>query len=206
VRFALALVYLVACSSHRDPVAPPGEHFCREIDPAAPLRLVRTRTTTVIYGDQAGCPAESAKCKRGELAPNDEAIVAREEAGFACVWYPAGGGHTGWVSARALVTVASERAPAWPGRWTAADNEIVITPAAEGLQARGHAVWHGYGDNVHEGNFAGVVTPGASGVATVEDSACSVRMQRVGRYLVAGDNNECGGVNVRFDGVYSTQP
>ncbi|MCA1633634.1 MAG: hypothetical protein LC802_07935 [Acidobacteria bacterium] len=42
----------------------------------------------------------------------------------------------------------------------------------------------------------------AGNVLTVEEDSCRVTLRLVGDYLVASDNSECGGMNVRFDGVY----
>ncbi len=35
-----------------------------------------------------------------------------------------------------------------------------------------------------------------------EEQGCEVTLTFVGTLLVAHDNGECGGMNVRFDGVY----
>ena len=35
---------------------------------------------------------------------------------------------------------------------------------------------------------------------------CRIRLRLVGPYLLAGDNKQCGGFNVTFDGVYRRKP
>jgi hypothetical protein len=41
-----------------------------------------------------------------------------------------------------------------------------------------------------------------AGFETKCDGACRVRMQRVGPWLVVGDNGGCGGAGVSFTGLY----
>ncbi len=36
----------------------------------------------------------------------------------------------------------------------------------------------------------------------VEDDACHIDLALIGRYILANDNNGCGGANVRFWGVW----
>jgi hypothetical protein len=85
------------------------------------------------------------------------------------------------------------------GRWQGITTDARI--AIDGTAVHGEALWHGYGDNVHVGEFAGTGTP-VDDLLTISDSICEVRMRRVGGYLVVDDNRECGGVNVGFAGVY----
>jgi len=38
------------------------------------------------------------------------------------------------------------------------------------------------------------------------DAMCEVKLHRRGPYLVASDNSQCGGMNVRFNGIYTKMP
>ncbi len=51
------------------------------------------------------------------------------------------------------------------------------------------------------GQVEAQATPRGSQVDFIEDS-CTVHAQLLGDVLVVSDNSECGGMNVRFDGVY----
>ena len=44
-------------------------------------------------------------------------------------------------------------------------------------------------------------TPRGADVEFVEDT-CRVRVHSLGEVLIVADNSECGGMNVRFNGVY----
>jgi len=69
------------------------------------------------------------------------------------------------------------------------------------LKVKGEAYWHGLGDNVHVGAVAATAQPQGHELVLVEEE-CQVTLKLVGDFLIASDNSECGGVNVRFNGVY----
>jgi hypothetical protein len=69
------------------------------------------------------------------------------------------------------------------------------------LKVKGYAIWEGSRDNVHVGGVEAVAQPVGNELVLVED-VCRVTLKLVGDYLVADDNSECGGVNVRFNGVF----
>jgi hypothetical protein len=61
------------------------------------------------------------------------------------------------------------------------------------------------GDNIHTGVVNGSARPEGN-VLVVEDDICRATLRLVGDYLVVSDNSDCGGMNVRFDGVYRRRP
>ena len=54
---------------------------------------------------------------------------------------------------------------------------------------------------MHVGEVHAEAAP-AGNVLALRDDPCALTLRLVGHYLVAADNGECGGANVRFDGVY----
>lgn len=175
--------------------------------------------------DDKGCPQGEHCALRGYLINGDPVLTAHPQQGWICIYYMNGNhDYTGWlpVSQVKLTALTTPPLSQWPGTWQAVTGNPQITITAEDdhtLSVTGDAEWYGgktaSGDDiVHLGSFAGHARPqGAS--ATVIDGdgeygsnkyVCQVKLQRVGRYLVATDNQSCGGMNVRFNGVYERQP
>jgi hypothetical protein len=141
------------------------------------------------------------------LKNGDPVVVTRVEGDWTC-GYLVGrkGSGPGWVRSRDIRLVDSDPNPplvAWTGTWVQGENQIRIqsskTPGE--LDLEGEAYWHGIGDNVHSGEFASAATP-AGNHLHVEDDACHIDLAVIGRYLLANDNDNCGGLNVRFWGVW----
>ena len=101
------------------------------------------------------------------------------------------------------VTDANPPPARWLGEWVFYDNSLnVRRGAGASLSVSGEAFWHGADpSNVHTGEVAGASAP-AGNALLIEDDPCKLTLRLVGDYLVAADNGECGGANVRFDGVY----
>ena len=58
-------------------------------------------------------------------------------------------------------------------------------------------------NDFHNGTFDGEVAPQADMLDFIDDgSGCHVQMQRIGPWLLVGDNGGCGGVGVSFQGLY----
>jgi hypothetical protein len=173
-----------------------------------------------------GCPANRPECQdRAFLVPGDMVITTLTKGEFACVGYVGPKGQTtiGWLPRPALADPpAPEPTPTdWTGRWIAPAQEITIKATrSDLLTVTGNATW---GDTperresggVHTGEIEGSTAPkdGALAFTMGDDGktlpyeagnqdACRIRMIRRGPYLVARDNNGCGGANVSFSGLY----
>ena len=112
----------------------------------------------------------------------------------------------GWIPADKLVLSAPPAAPAlkdWLGLWKYAGNPLDIRRSGRpgSLKVKGYAISQGVGANVHVGGVEAVAQPHGNGLVLIEEE-CLVTLKLVGDYLVASDNSECGGVNVRFNAVY----
>jgi hypothetical protein len=91
----------------------------------------------------------------------------------------------------------------WLGTWKFYDNSLEIKRDGRSgaLHVRGDALWRGLGDNVHVGEIETTARPHGRQMK-LSDESCQVSLVLVGEFIVAADNAECGGMNVRFDGVY----
>jgi hypothetical protein len=99
----------------------------------------------------------------------------------------------------------------WEGDWRDGENQIHIELRGDALFATGHAIWRGYGDNIHEGQIAGraqhAQQKGDSLVVQDDDNfMCRITLRRVGESLLVSEFERgqfhCGGRNVSFDGTY----
>jgi len=165
------------------------------------------------HGDDAeGCPGPKCRLK-AYVVPGDELLVSRSFGDWLCAWYqPAKGRETvGWVKAHELSLAEPDRNPPaarWEGQWGYYENGLNIRREARTgrLSVSGEASWRGVNPGqVNVGAFEARATP-AGAVLKLEDDTCQVTLQLVGPYLLAGDNKQCGGFNVTFDGVYRRKP
>jgi hypothetical protein len=174
------------------------------------LAEVATAKSTVGY---FGC-SSSQKCLATKLAPGDPVVVYQAEGDWTCGYLSqAKGAGPGWVRSNDIRPVHFDAAPpldAWLGTWANGDDRIRIqtSKAAGKLGLQGEAVWHGRTkDAVHTGEFAGEAAPVGNHLHFVESGSdsCTVDLTLIGKYLVANDNNLCGGENVRFWGVWKRE-
>ena len=141
------------------------------------------------------------------IKTGDPVVVSRVEGDWTCGYLTSRkGAAQGWVRSKDLRPLTFDPNPPltpWLGTWVQDENQIRIqsskTPGK--LDLEGEAYWHGRGDNVHSGAFSGEATPTGNHLH-VEDDSCKLDLALIGKYLLANDNNMCGGVNVRFWGVW----
>ena len=141
------------------------------------------------------------------IKTGDPVVVTRVEGDWTC-GYLVGrkGSGPGWVRSKEIRLLSADPNPplsGWTGTWAQDENRIRIQPskASGKLDLEGEAYWHGFGDNVHSGNFSGRASP-AGNHLHVEDDLCQIDLALWGKYILASDNNSCGGMNVRFWGVW----
>jgi hypothetical protein len=221
-RNALLVLLLAACgarqaASAQDAGGNPA-NWCRNglfaADAGArEFRLARATAErggrVYFYGDDEGCPAQTAKCRlKAYVVPGDELIVSRAFGDFTCAWYQPARGHetVGWIPSSQLTAAETDANPPparWLGEWVFYDNSLTVRRGkGAALSVSGEAFWHGADpSNVHTGEVAGESVP-AGDTLKIKDDPCELTLRLVGDYLVAADNGECGGANVRFDGVY----
>jgi hypothetical protein len=161
------------------------------------------------FSDEDDCPVYEAKCEtKRYLVTGDQLVVSRTYGRWVCGWYqPRKGGETvGWLLADKLVVSEPPARPApasWVGLWKYAGKSLDIRRDGKPglLKVKGHAIWEGVGANVRVGGIEAAARPEGNELILV-DEECRVSLKLVGDYLVAKDNSECGGVNVRLNGVF----
>lgn len=171
------------------------------------------------FEDMDGCPSRGAACQtKRYVVPGDELIVGKQHGEWSCVWY-AGKTHetVGWVRNGQLQYQEANPRPDWEGKWKQYAYTGYISIAKKGgrYYVLGNTKWFGAqlpdGTQVeHVGALGGELSVeknvAHSGPAAADANAeydCMADYVRLGRFLIVHDNGQCGGVNVRFDGVYT---
>lgn len=161
------------------------------------------------FKDDDDCPSYTTKCEtKSYLITGDQVVVSRKYGQWICAWYqPKKGSETvGWIQADKLLMSEPPARPAlanWIGLWKYDKKSLDIRRDGKTglLKVKGHAIWEGSRDNVHLGGVEAAARPEGNQLVLVEEE-CRVTLKLVGDYLVADDNSGCGGVNVRFNGVF----
>ncbi len=172
-------------------------------------------------GDWDGCP-EQVSCKqKGYLIKGDRVLATKPSDGWVCIYYLGKkSDYVGWVKQTELRDISVPvlaKLEDWFGIWQSigAINSIQIRPENSGmLKVNGKAKWLGgknsYGEAiVHFGQVHGVAHPNENRLVITEsneDQSCVLNLNLIDAFLVATDNERCGGMNVRFNGVYKLKP
>ena len=166
------------------------------------------------FNDWNGCPQKGASCQtKAYVVPGDRLLLGKTHGEWTCAWYQGKSHETvGWVPNRDLVVQAGAAVQAadWLGKW----KEVYKGPGHLRVSRSGSA-WHVDGETRWIGqnteNFGGIsgelkvsgrhahVDPAAG----KEAFDCGADMVRIGEFLIVHDNGQCGGMNVRFDGLYT---
>ena len=187
------------------------------------------RATFVRNGDAAApaCPADTAACRQNTyVVDGNLLILGKSLRDFVCATYidGRGFGFSGWLPKNAVATIAPQASIArekWTGRWQAPEQTIAIraNPIADTLTLAGDATYGGRDPDrvrrgaVNVGEFevtaripgdAFAFTPSGGKAAPYDPKSddCGIRLRLQGKYLIALDNQKCGGMNVTFSGVY----
>jgi hypothetical protein len=164
------------------------------------------------YKDDGDCPRlDDPKCtERRYLIPGDVVILSKEFNRFICSWYQPKKGYeaVGWIPKGALTIMEPDPNPSlenWVGTWNSYDDSLVIEidRGKKQLHVEGSAQWLGQAGVVHVGSIDASSIPNANELKLVEDEqGCKLTLRLISNFLIAHDNSGCGGLNVRFDGVY----
>jgi hypothetical protein len=180
----------------------------------------------VYFRRDPDCTDTAPGCRQSAyVVPGDEVIVKQLTATRACAVFvsPKGRDTAGWLPRAALSVAPAATVPlsAWIGQWAQIESSITIKPLSGGrLKIVGDATYGAFDPQrvkigaIHTGEIAAVVKPEANGLSfAMGDDAtlpyrsagrydCAVKMRRIGRWLLVDDNNNCGGMNVTFRGIY----
>ena len=148
-------------------------------------------------------------CRQRSYVVNGDTVVTGRDLGrYRCAFFPnkvvaapAGGPQqaaavaggrancrTGWATGKTATTACASPCRLDNCMWMATPTGLLPTPRRN--SARMARTWAG-----------GRATPRGADVEFVEDT-CRVRVHSLGEVLIVADNSECGGMNVRFNGVY----
>jgi hypothetical protein len=165
------------------------------------------------YNDWNGCPQKGASCQtKAYVVPGDRLLLGRTHGEWSCAWYQGKAQETvGWVRNRDLAAQAEPavQVAGWLGTWKEVykgPGKIKLARVGDTLQVSGDTRWIGQ-NTENFGDISGKLTvSGRHGhvgpAGGQEPYECSADMQRIGEFLIVHDNGGCGGLNVRFDGLY----
>jgi len=188
-------------------------HFPLESNFKTATVIGKRNAKVYFLNDFEDCPrAGNRNCiTKSYVVPGDRLIVTRKYGEWICAWYELlkGDETVGWIRAESLVVKEPENAPApaeWIGRWTDTDSFLKIKKDKRRafLNVNGEAIWRGLGDNIHYGGITARAKPAGNELILLEED-CRVRLTLAGDLLIASDNFQCGGANVRFVGIYQKE-
>jgi hypothetical protein len=171
--------------------------------------------------NKAGCPSAAANCqKRAFVVQGNLVVMDRDDmkTPFVCVSYVGARGREtdGWISSSSVQV--QNAAPDWVGTWKRdTSSEIDIKrKSATVISLDGDATW-GEGGGTNVGDISAELDPRktAQGFGTAPDGErqtpygkgdkdfCAAMFKQMGPYLFVVDNQNCGGMNVTFTGIYT---
>lgn len=169
-------------------------------------------TKLYFHDDMDGCPQKGDACRtKAYVVGGDRLLLGKTHGAWTCAWYEGKKHETvGWVRNENLARQAASVPPDdWAGKWKVYNYPGYVSIARKdgSWYVLGEMTW-GAGMSTHFGELAGELkVEGAhahlGGTPGPEAYDCIADLTRVGDFLVVHDNSQCGGVNVRFDGVYT---
>lgn len=151
-------------------------------------------------------------CQRSSFVPGTHLVMLFKQGKEACVAMNTkfkGAVHetTGWVALDGLKELPeSASMNAWQGDWETASGTLNIIISGDALEVKGEGAWQGpVATAVHTGDFRATAKTD-SNTLKLTDGDCTVNITKVGEHLIAHDNNQCGGMNVTFTGLYRKFP
>ena len=189
-----------------------GGYFPHEGPGFGLARIASDKSHFVKDSDPEKCPDAAGCEEKAYVVKGDLVATTRTYKQWTCAAYPKGGGTTEWIRTADLATVDVAAHPElkdWLGKWVDGKgpgaNSIRLSAGTRPgtLAVHGSACWGR--DCQHTGSIAATAKPDGKVVAFSEgDTAtdCHLSLVLLGPYLVATDDNQCGGMNVSFSDVY----
>jgi hypothetical protein len=203
--FAPVVISLVIVAAMRGQSRPAGWCVAYSGFGANPnlMEVGDTRSTTGYFG----CARDGSGCLSKRLAPGTPVVIAFSDGDWTCGYAPG----PVWIPSADLRPLNFDLSPplkAWVGTWIGGEDRVVISlsKVPGKLSLEGTAHWHGARGVVHDGEFNGQVEPDGNHLHFAEGRplawGCVVDLTLFGKYIVADDNERCGGMNVRFYGIW----
>lgn len=198
--------------------------FLQEDDKSFGLSKVVGASTEKIKFEYSAAELKERKLKTlPYLLVGDNVVTGKVVPGYTCSLYGSSNGRvtTGWLPTNKLQPLPPEPIPlaAWSGQWTRKgevdwrSSSIEIYPDVKSglLRIEGHGHWAASEKDAqyrgpNTGQFSAFTRPDGRYLHVVdsyyETSSCQVDLVLLPPYLLVKDNNQCGGMNVRFLGLY----
>lgn len=171
------------------------------------------------------CSPDRGECEKGSPILSQQPVqVLFAQGDWTCVDIGGRGFGGQWVQSSKLHAIASDPEPPfveWVGTWwplgvkrERGTDRLVIekTAVIDTLKVHGNAYWYGAivdgnpvthfggvdGESKPQGNYLRIGQLDKTG----HPDGCKVEMRLIGEYLMVADNSQCGGMNVRFWGLY----
>lgn len=154
-----------------------------------------------------GCLRDGSKCLSTPMQPGTPFVISFSNGDWTCGYGPG----PEWIRSAHLRPLSFDLNPplrAWRGTWQRGEDRVVIrlSNLPGKLSLEGKAYWHGQGDVTHDGRFIGQAEPDGNhlhyGEGRPSAWGCVVDLTLFGDFIVADDNQRCGGMNVRFWGIW----
>ncbi len=200
---------------------PKVEQECLSYDSAyenAPLFVVKPSAgeeRTYLYKRTDLC-AKDKPCgsrQKSYLVSGDVVFAGPPNRGFRCAYYGTSNGKiiAGFIPIENLEPIVEESGMSIDfaaGNWKYEDDSIAIKATAAGQVSGDGQAYYQTAETVNDGAFSAraPLTAGQKELVFKEgndESSCVVKLHRRGPYMVASDNGNCGGLNVRFNGIYT---
>lgn len=200
---------------------PKVEQECLSYESAyenAPLFVVKPRSgeeRAYLYKRTQLCPKEKpcGSRQKAYLVSGDVVFAGPPNRGFRCAYYGSSNGKivAGFIPIENLEALVEDNGMSIDfviGTWKYESDSIEIKAASAGQVSGDGQAYYQTAETENEGGFS-AQAPLAAGQKELvfkegnDETSCVVKLHRRGPYLVASDNNYCGGLNVRFDGIYT---
>lgn len=229
-RVAFFAVATVACSPYTRAAgaSPPTGQACTFADFAPEMggqlraATVKAGTGARAYFSKGGgdCPSDAKSCRdKRYLVAGDQLAVTKHSHGYACAWYERKNVNeyiVGWLPNKALEEAEVPAAPpssAWIREWSrfvALGNQSSLAISAhdgdDSLHVVGSALWMSSASpsGPHTGEFDGIGKPRGNRLTVNDhDGECVLDLFLLDdNVLFVQSHHICGGMNVRFDGLY----
>jgi hypothetical protein len=168
----------------------------------ATAAVIRFATQWELCGSGKGCV-------KALVAQGTPVQIYRQQGAWTC-GYVSGknGAGPAWIRTDVLRIYSPAENPspnAWLGNWVGAEDHVTIRLGAQpgALHLVGNAMWQG-NHTSHTGDMGGMVSPPGNHLHFVANGpgSCTIDLVLVDRYILAEDNNACGGLNARFQGLW----
>ncbi len=226
----VSLSWMAAFASAQAPSSPSEAATCPPSNAAQSVaaEIVGRFPAQTFYPYKKGCSPDAGTCDKGSiLKPGWPVEVVSRNGNWTCIWtQDSVGSGPSWVRNDQVKTLKIDSYPSraeWRGTWWqlggkqqhGTDRLIISETKTGALRLHGNAYWYGAvvdGNRVtHFGAVDGQAKPDGNQLHVIalnrqgNPAGCEVAIKMVGKYLRVADNNQCGGMNVRFSGFYAKQ-